>query len=488
MANVIKMRIQFRRDTTENWLLNKDVIPAAGEPCYDLNLKMLKIGDGVTTYENLPVIGNTNIEVSADGKSIVLDDGVFKLMGFDTAEVGAQPRKAANGNIEWVVPVDVAALQTTVTGLQTDVANLQTEVATLQEIVNPSDDDAIPLLSRIETLETKMDGIDEGSVDAKIDAKINEFANQISDDGTVNTLKELIGYVANHGGELETIVADITDLQTRVGNEPVHEQIATAIKNSGHITKDEASATLLSKVEATATLKHVKYEISHKPVGTLVDYRDKEIRVMVPSDTKFELQNSGANTDANSYYIGLKAYAPEGAVSFKEDLAEIISDNTMYYFEDNDFAGIDAYGRKYSICWLPVAKYDEEAKTWHRYGDQSTKEKYLGFYYSVEWYDANGVKIDSDCIRVNLSNETCHNNIEPYYMANVVKEVAVNGTLLDVVDGRVDISIAEHTLGVKGSDEIDVAEDGTLSIKSISFDKIVQDSETIIVMDGGSAV
>ena len=55
-TKVFKTTFQFRRDTTENWLLSKDVIPAAGEPCFDLDLSTLKIGDGVTTYENLPAI------------------------------------------------------------------------------------------------------------------------------------------------------------------------------------------------------------------------------------------------------------------------------------------------------------------------------------------------------------------------------------------------------------------------------------------------
>lgn len=49
----MKTQIQVRRDTTANWLANKDVVPAAGEPCFDLELGTLKIGDGVTTYENL---------------------------------------------------------------------------------------------------------------------------------------------------------------------------------------------------------------------------------------------------------------------------------------------------------------------------------------------------------------------------------------------------------------------------------------------------
>lgn len=469
-TQTIKMVIQLRRDVAANWELHKDIVPAAGEPCFVTDKNILKIGDGVTTFENLKPIGGDGVAVSADGKSVVLEDGIFKLMGFGAAEVGAQPRKSADGNIEWVIPVDVTSLEEDVAELKTEVDNLQTVVTTLKEIVTPSDEDAQPLLTRVETLEEQMNGEAEGSVDAKIDAKINEFANQISDDGTVNTLKELVDYVANHGGELETLVADITNLQALVGDEPVKNQIATAVKTS------------------EATVERIKYEVTSKPVGTLVNYTDKEVRVMCPADTEWKLQNSGENADKSKYYIGFKAYAPKNAVSFKEDLAEIIADDTMYYFEGNDFAGVDEYGRKYSVVWLPAAAYNSETDTWTYYGEKSSASKYIGWYYSVEWYGADGKKVASDTIRINLSNEDCHGAIEPYYMAGTVKGVKVNGTLLDVIDGVVDIAIAEQTLGVKGSDEIDVAEDGTLSIKSISFDKIVQAEDEVLVMDGGSAV
>lgn len=53
----VKTKIQLRRDTTANWLTNKDIVPAAGEPCFDYELGILKIGDGTTTYENLEAIG-----------------------------------------------------------------------------------------------------------------------------------------------------------------------------------------------------------------------------------------------------------------------------------------------------------------------------------------------------------------------------------------------------------------------------------------------
>lgn len=69
----LKTTIQFRRDTTENWTANKDVVPAAGEPCFDKDTGVLKIGDGVATYENLPRVGGVAAAhyegVKGDGES-----------------------------------------------------------------------------------------------------------------------------------------------------------------------------------------------------------------------------------------------------------------------------------------------------------------------------------------------------------------------------------------------------------------------------------
>ncbi len=69
----MKTKIQVRRDTTANWLTNKDVVPAAGEPCFDLELGTLKIGDGVTSYENLKEISGGQAAhyegVKGDGES-----------------------------------------------------------------------------------------------------------------------------------------------------------------------------------------------------------------------------------------------------------------------------------------------------------------------------------------------------------------------------------------------------------------------------------
>lgn len=182
---------------------------------------------------------------------------------------------------------------------------------------------------------------------------------------------------------------------------------------------DTANAYTDEKID---TAEKIKYEIAYKPDGTIVDYRDKEIRVMCPTDTEWVLQQSGEGADSNEYYIGFKAYAPnDDVVSFKEDLAEIISDDEMYYFEGDDFAGIESDGRKYSIVWLPVAVFDESTSTWTYYGANSSVDKYIGWYYSVEWYNAEGVVVASDCIRINLSNEECYSSIKPFYISNAIK-------------------------------------------------------------------
>lgn len=268
MATLIRTVFQFRRGTTAEWLAHKDVVPAAGEPCYDLELHTLKIGDGTLTYENLPVIGGVDVNVTADGKSVIVEDGVFKLMGFDAAEVGAQPRKGEDGNLEWVMPS--ADLQDAVADLQTNVTNLQTTVTTIQEIVSPSGEGAVSLLDRIEGIEHKIDGTGAGTIDAMIDAKINEFAARVTDDGTINTIQELVTYVSNHGGEVATMAADIMDLQQRVGDEPIMDQINAAIANSGHVTMAEVEDAL------SGVIKEVTVN------GTLMDVVDGRVNITVP--------------------------------------------------------------------------------------------------------------------------------------------------------------------------------------------------------------
>lgn len=67
--------------------------------------------------------------LTADGTSIAIVDGQVQILGFAAAETGAQPRKKADGSIEWIKPdtTTVEGLQTAVEGLQTAVGNVYTK-------------------------------------------------------------------------------------------------------------------------------------------------------------------------------------------------------------------------------------------------------------------------------------------------------------------------------------------------------------------------
>lgn len=312
MAEVVVNTIfQLKRGYLEAWERNNPIL-RVGEPGYVLDTGKLKIGDGVLAWKDLPYF-ECDYSISADGKSISLDETGLSIYGFTAAEIGAAPRKAEDGSLEWFNPASKEDLE---------------------------------------------------------------------------ALKALF----------------------------------------------------------SAITPKIKYEVSSKPERTLVNYREKEVRIMCPSDTNWQLQTSGSNANPNAYYIGFKAYAPNEAIySFKEHLGED-KDDTMYYFVDNDFAGIDEYNRKYSIIWLPVAIYTAETGTWSYHGTKSTVDKYVGWDYTVEWYSEAGQKIDSDSIRICLSNEECHENILPYFLGQYQK-----------------------------------------TTDSISVSRLVNDPDTVLVFNGGSA-
>ncbi len=176
---------------------------------------------------------------------------------------------------------------------------------------------------------------------------------------------------------------------------------------------DSIPNTYASKKFVETTCEQVKYEISDTPYGTIVNYGDDEIRIMCPDNTEFVQQNVGVGGDANSYYMTFKTYAPnDNIVGYIEHIgdqadAEILTDLKT-----------DEYGRKYQSTWLSLAKFDSTSGVWNYRGKDSTEDKYIGWDYQIDWYDANGTMVASDAIRINLTNEDCHHSTKPYYMNN----------------------------------------------------------------------
>lgn len=237
--------------------------------------------------------------------------------------------------------------------------------------------------------------------------------------------------------DAEDVVQLGVELATKVSAEEVDSKIELALK----------------EIECEPiTYEKVKYEIGDAPVGTLVDYKEDEIRILIPENAQFTKQSVGVGGDPNTYYVTFKTYVyNDDVVGYKETLngqtdAEILKDLKE-----------DAYGRRYQPTWLGVAKYDESTDTWTYNGATSTTNKYIGWDYTLQMYNANDVMIASDSVRINLSNEGCHYAVEPYYINKAKAEL--EETVTKTVEEKVTKTVEETvTKAVEDAVVIEVIE------------------------------
>ena len=138
-----------------------------------------------------------------------------------------------------------------------------------------------------------------------------------------------------------------------------------------------------------------KHVVSGVPEGTIVEYKDNEIRVMCPKDAVFVQQNPGEGGNPNIYYMAMTTKAPEGAVAFNEGDRGVIAESN-----------VSLEGKKSKTIWLALASLS--GGVWNYYGKNSTSASLIGWDYIIEWLDENGNIIETNCIRINLSNEECH--------------------------------------------------------------------------------
>lgn len=116
--------------------------------------------------------------------------------------------------------------------------------------------------STVAVLSGKIDvlnGSGTGSVSKAITDAFNDFATKVSDDGVVNSYKELIDWAATHGGEATQMAAAITNIENLLvgiggdGNPgTVNAAITAAINNlniGNYYTKTETNTELDKKVD-----------------------------------------------------------------------------------------------------------------------------------------------------------------------------------------------------------------------------------------------
>ena len=167
-----------------------------------------------------------------DGKSITVENGQIKIVGFEEAEAGSQPRKASDGSIEWVKPdtTTVEGLQTLVTGLESDVNTLQTAVDTLN-------------------------GTGEGSVDKKVADAVAAIVADAPE--AYDTLKEISDWISSHASsaaemnsQINTNKSDIEALEALIGKLPQGAESVTVIDYI-HEVVNAMGDTKVDKVEGS---------------------------------------------------------------------------------------------------------------------------------------------------------------------------------------------------------------------------------------------
>jgi hypothetical protein len=260
-----------------------------------------------------------------------------------------------------------------------------------------------------------------GSSDAVLqalqDGKINSRDVLFLDENTDNPK---VGWVTKTG---KVVVAkpDLSEVEAELAEKADAVEVEEKLEKVATDSVAAAKAYTDGKVEA-AVNEHLikKYEVASLPEGSLANIREGEIRIMCPEGSVFTKQSVGTGGDPNCYYMTLKTYVfDDSVVGYREYLGNQADSETLTDLKTDEF------GRKYQPTWLALAKYDEATGVWNYYGKNSSEEKFIGWDYRIDWYDANGIVVASDSVRINLANEECYFTSEPYYVGSMMKEIDV---------------------------------------------------------------
>jgi hypothetical protein len=127
MKQIKQTRIILRNDSTANWIANNSAVLLRGEVGIEFpenGAPRLKIGDGASTWADLPYLGiGPNSSIDAINKNVFAIDGDSNLtmLGFEEAEAGMTPIKSSNGQLTWV---------------KLEAADLDSKIESLAEVVN----------------------------------------------------------------------------------------------------------------------------------------------------------------------------------------------------------------------------------------------------------------------------------------------------------------------------------------------------------------
>lgn len=247
VSNNARIRIGDFQEFKNIAELNANVNPSTTALYYVADINCLAKWDGSKYFQINRDTGVTSVEVTGVGNAVtaaVIDATGRKLTltkgatYVTSAEVDAKITDkigAIDGTVKKYIDDKTSGIVTdaSLEALTKRVDAAENNVNTLSEKVGtvPAGKTIVKMIEEAKTAATYDDaavkadikknadaigvlnGSGVGSVDKKITDAFNDFATKVSDDGVVNSYKELIDWAATHGAEAATMAGEITALK-----------------------------------------------------------------------------------------------------------------------------------------------------------------------------------------------------------------------------------------------------------------------------------
>lgn len=410
-----------------------------------------------------------------DNKSITVTDGVIGITGFAAATENQQPRKKADGTIEWYTP-DTS----TVAGLSQTVGQHTQQISTLNEQMTTVQGDITTINSTLADKANSADVYTKQQTDDKISAAISSVYKPAGS----TTFAALPAPAANVLGNVYNVTDAFTTTDqfvegagksypagtnvavVLVGEDYKYDVLSGMVDLSNYSTTDEIAQTYATKTEVTTGLSGKVDKVDGSRLMT-----DAESTKLAGIEDGAQVNNitsvaSGELAINEAKELSIVAVAQDKVTGLADALAGKVNTEAGKGLSTNDFTT----PLLEKLNALPAgAQVNAIDTVSDEFTISETKEL------SVAAISQTKITGLPDALNAKLES------------------VSIAGTALTVTNKGVNIPIATDTLlgVVKSSakiNEIAVGADGVMSVNTVSTDKLEQGSDTIVWNGGGATI
>ena len=410
-----------------------------------------------------------------DNKSITVSDGVIGITGFAAATENQQPRKKADGTIEWYTP-DTS----TVAGLSQTVGQHTQQISTLNEQMATVQGDITTINSTLADKANSADVYTKQQTEDKISAAISSVYKPAGS----TTFAALPAPAANVLGNVYNVTDAFTTTDqfvegagksypagtnvavVLVGEDYRYDVLSGMVDLSNYSTTDEIAQTYATKNEVTTGLSGKVDKVEGSRLMT-----DAEGTKLAGIETGAQVNNiasvaSGELAISEEKELSIVAVAQDKVTGLADALAGKVNTEAGKGLSTNDFTT----PLLEKLNALPAgAQVNAIDTVSDEFTISETKELSVA---AIAQTKITGLP---DALNAKLES------------------VSIAGTELTVTDKGVNIPIATDTLlgVVKSStkiNEIAVGADGVMSVNTVSTDKLEQGSDTIVWNGGGATI